>query len=157
MKHSVLLLSNGRLVFSFAPEPMPPNQTIEQMKDYLVWQQTLKSFLIKDEDKNEFLKYVDLDDSRLRASGVPMNYDLIEVYNDPLMGKKFVRISKNMKYDEKTKKVTITMTCKVCEQNVSKDELEFPICKECLVGLKKVVAYFNQLGQTQTAESADND
>jgi hypothetical protein len=136
MKHSVLLISGGKLVYTFSPQEMPSNNTIEGMKDFLIWQQSLKSFSVKEEDRGDFTKYVDMEDPRLRNAGVPIDYDLLTIFQDPLLGKKFVKINKNV-----TKTVVKFSTCLVCLSDFEAEGKDFPICGECLTAIRNLVNF----------------
>ena len=87
MKYCVLNYTNKMLVLSVAPEMMPPQLTVEQMKDYLMWQQTRRDYLVKQSDYAPFIDLVG-DLSAIPNSGYPIPYQMMEIYTDNISGKK---------------------------------------------------------------------
>lgn len=140
MRHSVLLMLGENLIYQQAPESKPPQGNVELMKDYVQWQQSVKSYIIKTEDREPFNVYLAENDK----GEVPIPHHLVEIYFDVISNKNYARFNKNVKLDARTNKVIgIMETCKVCgegfEQSVDKNEKYFPICGYCLADLKSVV------------------
>lgn len=141
MKHSVLIIVGTNLVYQHAPQSKPSQGSVELMKDYTIWQQSVKSYLIKDDDRREFDQYFTDD---YKGGEVSIPYDIMEIYFDVRSGKNYARMNKNVTIDTKTNKVIgVKRTCKVCQEEVQipieEAENFFPICVPCLSDLKTLV------------------
>jgi hypothetical protein len=143
MKHSVLIIVGSNLVYQHAPLPKPNQGSVELLKDYTIWQQTVKSYLIKEEDKRDFDIY--FTDEYITNSGeVSIPNEIMEIYFDVRSGKNYARLNKNVTIDTKTNKVVgVKKICKVCESElqipIEEAETFFPICTPCLADLKTLV------------------
>lgn len=143
MKHSVLIIVGTNLVYQHAPQPKPSQGSIELLKDYTIWQQSVKSYLIKEEDRRDFDNYF-TDEYITKGGEVSVPYEVMEIYFDVKSGKNFARMNKNVTIDTKTNRVIgVKKICKVCENEVQipVEEAEnfFPICYPCLSDLKTLV------------------
>ena len=141
MKHSVLMTVGDNLIYQCAPDQKPPLGNPELMKDFAFWQQTVKNYLIKTEDRSEFAPYMSEDTSR---GEVAIPYELVEIYFDVRNNRNYARMSKGVKVDEKTQKVvTMSKVCKVCDEiqdvPVEKVAEYFPICNSCLKSINELI------------------
>lgn len=143
MKHSVLIIVGTNLVYQHAPLPKPSQGNVELLKDYTLWQQSVKSFLIKEEHRAEFDTY--LTDIDINKNGeVPIPFDVVDIYFDVRSGKNHARMKSNVVIDSVSKKVVeIKEVCKVCHNDiilpVDQAQNFFPICNPCLADLKTLV------------------
>lgn len=141
MKHSILLKVGDNLIYQCTENEKPIQTTVDSLKDFIVWQNTLKSYLVKKEDEAGFNDLIIADQL---IAGMPIPYELIELSEDKIANRKYAKINKNVKFDKNSNKIlSVGFTCKICDvvQDVSADsyDVTFKVCKTCIGVLKKFV------------------
>ena len=142
MKRSVLIVVGSNLIYQQAPDVKPAQGNVELLKDYAYWQQSVKSYLVKEADRPDFDAY--FGDENSSKNEIPIPYEIVEIYYDTLKGKNFARMRKGITIDNKTNKVVgVIHKCKVCESDIEvpidQEQKHFPICNGCLIDLKSIV------------------
>lgn len=141
MKHSILLKVGDNLIYQCASESKPVQVNIDGVKDFIYWQNTLKSYLVKKEDEAGFNDLIIPDQL---TAGIAIPYELVELTEDKVANKKYAKINKNVNFDKNSNKiVSIGFTCKICDavQDVSTEsyDVTFKVCKACIGALKEFV------------------
>jgi hypothetical protein len=141
MKHSIISKVGENLIYQCAETEKPIQTTVDSLKDYLLWQNSVKSYLIKKDDQEAFMDFI-IPEQLL--TGVPIPYELIELIEDKIANKKYAKINKNVNFDKDTKKVlSVGFTCKICDgvQDVGIDNYDatFKVCTACIGALKQLV------------------
>lgn len=141
MKHSIILKVGENLIYQCAETEKPIQTSVDSLKDFIVWQNTLKSYLIKKDDHEAFLDFI-IPEQLL--AGVPIPHELIEITEDKIANKKYAKINKNVNFDKDTKKVlSVGFTCKICDgvQDVGIENYDatFKVCTACIGALKQLV------------------
>ena len=141
MKHSIILKVGENLIYQCAPDTKPIQINADGIKDFMFWQQSLQSILIKPEDVASFEDYIT--PAQLNA-GCPIPFEVIEIVEDKIANQKYVKINNKVVFDKATNKVvSIGFNCKICDvvQDVSTDDYDvsFKVCKACIGVLKEYI------------------
>ena len=141
MKHSILLKVGDNLIYQCATEVRPMQTNADGMKDFIFWQSTLKSYLIKPEYHYQFDDFINADSL---SAGISIPHELMELTEDKITNKKYAKKNEKMNYDSASNKIlSIGFTCKLCNSiediTVENYNQNFEICKQCIDILKKVI------------------
>jgi hypothetical protein len=141
MKHSILLKVGENLIYQCTESEKPMQTTVDSLKDFIIWQNTLKSYLVKKDDQEAFMDFIIPDQL---SAGVPIPYDIIELSEDKIANKMYAKINKNVKFDKETKKVlSVGFSCKICDavedMDINNYDSAFKVCKACISDLKDYV------------------
>lgn len=141
MKHSIIMKVGENLIYQCAPDTKPLQTNADGIKDYMFWQKSLQSILIKVEDTASFEGYIT--PAQLNA-GCPIPFEVIEIVEDKIANQKYAKINTKVVFDKVTNKVvSIGFNCKICDRvqdvDASTYDATFKVCKACIGVLKDFV------------------
>jgi hypothetical protein len=141
MKHSIILKVGENLIYQCAPDSKPAQANADGMKDYMFWQKSLQSILIKPEDTKSFEDYIT---PEKLSVGCPIPFEVIEITEDKIANKKYAKINTKVVFNKETNKiVSIGFSCKICDAvqdvDASNYDATFKVCNACIGALKDYV------------------